>query len=426
MRNMKKLWIISFVFCTAQVGLWGIAKFDLPAGTPGRQQDATGAPILADVAGKRYEHVVIPGTTCRLYFPDDGSQPDTTHAGLWSGARYLGLDNNLVTDWWVRVFGGRQAVGFSRDGGDPYFDPEMGFDTENNSLRIIRVKAKSADTPSDFEKQFWQTFRTIASDPVGRVLLYRILIEIRRIDDHGNGCCENGDYRSKVRTIGIKNGDFLFSWYWSHINFDLRNKQMIILYFNGTHIVTLKEANTPKDVSLFHEMVHWFHHLRNHERVENNRKVRGFRRVIRSYYGDLGELSFWGVTFDEEEIATILGAPNYNKACHLAYMKADTFLLPFAKPLGRSISVTNKGITTYIPFTERFSNGDDLSENAYRCSKKLPMRWGHTSLERFHIDLLQLPLQYQLAHKVATDCYAEISGQQPINWRLQPGMAILK
>ncbi|MDR0740654.1 MAG: hypothetical protein LBF34_03010 [Puniceicoccales bacterium] len=46
-------------------------------------------------------------------------------------------------------------------------------------------------TPAE-RMSFMRVFRTIAANPVGRVLLYRLLIEIRRQDVANNGCCEQG------------------------------------------------------------------------------------------------------------------------------------------------------------------------------------------------------------------------------------------
>ena len=124
-----------------------------------------------------------------LYFPIDGFQPATDEAGQYSGARYNNPDNNRVTDWWVRVFGGNDAVNAIHRGMyDRLLELQMGFDSTNNPVHIIKVNVVGA--PVNFERQFWQAFRTIAADPVGRVLLYRLLLEIRRLDRPGrNGCC---------------------------------------------------------------------------------------------------------------------------------------------------------------------------------------------------------------------------------------------
>ena len=169
--------------------LLGATHFSLPATTSGLQKNfGTNTPNLAYINEIPYEHVVVPNTNCDLYFPTDGAQPDTTDAGIWSGARYIGQPNDSeVTDWWVRVFGGNKAVNFS-DVGQPRQpkEPKMGFD--NGGVPEVIIKLGSPG----LRKQFWRTFRDIAADPVGRVLLYRLLIEIRRVDDSGNGCCENG------------------------------------------------------------------------------------------------------------------------------------------------------------------------------------------------------------------------------------------
>lgn len=193
---MGKLGIIGIVFCVAKTCLLGATHFNLPAGTPGRQEVAeTGEPALIEIEGKLYEQVVVPCTTFSLFFPMDGSQPKIDDAEEWSGATYVGNENDdAVTDWWVRVFGGRPAVVASRDGGDPYFDPKMGFIGKKMG-DIVQV-GKIVDVPEGFQQKFWSAFRVIASDPEGRLLLYRLLIEVRRVDDAGHGCCGPDIYLS--------------------------------------------------------------------------------------------------------------------------------------------------------------------------------------------------------------------------------------
>lgn len=427
---MKKLWIISFVFCTAQVGLWGDARFDLPAATPGLIPEG-------NLLVPNCVYVRIPGTTCDLYFPKDGSQPNTPSAGAWSGASHVGRDNDdAVTDWWVRAFGGRNAVLASRDGGDPYSDPKMGFCNKKVG-HIIQID-KRFDASENFERQFWQTFRQLAGNPIGRVLLYRLLIEIRRKDSvTEKGCCGDDvllpedyilDTRNNCRAI-----TFRLSYEGCSFNeihqaiYFVRNdaKTTTVLSIeNGFLTTRLKKHKA--DISLFHEMVHWFHYLRNPDKTDDNRSKnpKSFRYAMRCYYGYISDLCAWG-NINAEEIATILGCPDLNSRISHTFdgeelVNTDAF--PRINP-GNGSLVLIDGITQYVDNRYSFLNGDDLSENVYRASQGEPMRWGHVS-SPIHPIVLPFPKRFLLAYQIARICYFAIMGDFPRNWALVQGQAI--
>ena len=103
-KRMRKFGVIEIVFCVMQTLLLGVPEFHLP--------DKIGADDtpLRGHEGEAFKHVRVPYTECDLYFPRDGHQPSTSEAGEWSGARYIGGNDEAVRDWWVRVFGGNEAV----------------------------------------------------------------------------------------------------------------------------------------------------------------------------------------------------------------------------------------------------------------------------------------------------------------------------
>ena len=72
---MKKFEIIGISFCIAQSWLLGVPEFELPAGTPGRQEqiDPLGQiqALTSYQNGQFCEDVLIPNTNCHLYFPID-------------------------------------------------------------------------------------------------------------------------------------------------------------------------------------------------------------------------------------------------------------------------------------------------------------------------------------------------------------------
>ena len=427
----QKFLYISFVVNVLKSYLFGATQFSLPAGTPGRQEqpDLLGQiqPITSFQNGKFCEHVIIPNTTCNLYFPIDGSQPDTTDAGVWSGARYIGQPNDSeVTDWWVRVFGGNKAVNFSNVGQPRQpKEPKMGFDV--GGFPEVIVKLGSAG----LRKQFWRTFRDIAADPVGRVLLYRLLIEIRRIDSVTHeGCCGDGiamiAVRNNLRHIEIRNTNdgFSFSSRLHCIKFDQTDTDIITMILDRTtnRVATDDDLLHPDTlaIGLYHEMLHWFHFLRHTNRFNqsNSEDPSVYRYLLRSYYGDQSELYTWG-SIDDEEIRNILGTPNYDDPEQLRLINPGAFF--YAKP-ANGIRVNYR---FFLEAEGRFLNGDDLSENTFRLSTHLHGRDCHM---RFgHGDAINLASRrenrFRLANYVARKCYADITGIQInlIRWNIGDG-----
>ena len=443
--------IVKIVTILSLTSLVQAAQFHLPTGTPGLQKRRVGVNLVADYEQKPVNTVNVncekvecvvgvqsshPNDPLYLYFPTNGVQPTTEEAGEYSGARYNGPRKDDVTDWWVRVFGGNNAVNWSKTDNQqltnqPQEEP-MGFKAGTNEpIHIIRVNGDES-----FKKEFWQAFRTIAADPVGRVLLYRLLIEIRRLDGPGgNGCCGDdvvlpGGYvltdRNNCRSIEVRcsiNG-CSFSSIQCIINFVNNNTiQTTTLRVVGVTLTTSKEAR-PSDIGLFHEMLHWFHFLRNPKKqIENkSQNSTAFKYAMRCYYGP-SELCLWG-NINSEEIATILGSPNLNQNPnpYAALIHSEAFLV--VAPRGRSIFIQNHGIVQYILSFYKYLHGDDLSENAYRASRGKHMRFGHGSAAMNPVPWPNPPDRFQLAYRVAYDCYFQITGNAPYGWFFGPRQAL--
>ena len=259
MESLKKFCILGIAFWFMQVGMWG-ARFDLPAETPGLISDDAQVVTIPRLKCLKCKHITIPETVCNLYFPMDGSQPITEYAEIWSGAMYNGSpeENNRVTDWWVRVFGGNEAVTLSRIGApDTEAAPPMGYDKFNENVHIMQAEGDTA-----FKRQFWETFRCIAEDHDRRVLLYRLLIEIRRVDRvTGEGCCGKDvlpslsivdnfvSSRNAYRSIKVEAGEILA--------FDPSTGS---IFFNHGATDELKNPSYTNEanIRLLHEMLSWF------------------------------------------------------------------------------------------------------------------------------------------------------------------------
>ena len=435
MGALKNISFTCGIVCILKSYLLG-ASFSLPPGTPGRLEiiDFFGQ-IHADVSyqnGKFCEHVIVPGTTCHLYFPVDGSQPDTVDVGKWSGARYgsTGLNNDAVTDWWIRIFGGRQAVTDSYEWRicDLLQEPEMVLDLDGYAVHIIRFTGEKRDFV--FRKVFWQAFRLIAADPVGRALLYRLLIEIRRTDDTAIGGCCGDDVevvdlaeRNNCRNIAIIRGRE-FAFYIRglvEVNFDTMLTATVLSKNSNGKVTTGQEA-IPHDIGLFHEMLHWFHFLRNPDRytVGGSNDPNVFKYALRCYYGDQNELAIWGGNTDSEEIANVLGAPNCKDVRYQGLIAPDAFL---TENPGEATKVIVRGNPQYVPNSDMFLTGDDLSENVYRISRNCHMRFGHCCYEIIAVAFYPMPDRFLLANVLAVNCYQEITGTY-INWNLIQGQAI--
>lgn len=369
-----------------------------------------------------YISIYVSNPDCTLLFPQNGTQPTTQEAGLCSGARNIGnAGDAMVTEWYVRAFGGNNAVVLATDMPD-IIDNNVCWGFGNR--HIIQADPVIA-------QQFWQAFLVIAQDPVGRVLLYRLLIEIRRLDHpNGNGCCENGiallNARNNVRTVYITANPYQgFSFNVINgvgfINFDPNRPVLntIRIANDNNTIDTYQDNAASYDICLFHELLHWFHFLRHPNRFFESKSNDPalYRYLLRSYYGDLSELYTWG-SIDDEELRTILGSPDYNNEWYRALMSMNAFVQ--GSPIPVALGLT-------LPANASFFNGDDLSENAYRLSRnehgrRTHMRFGHGAcINPCH---LQRPSgdRFWLAHRVAIGCYHHITGVIP-NWPLRSGGA---
>lgn len=413
-KKSSAMWIIAWALQTSS---WG-TSFSLPNDTQGLQQ-------TKDICYPNCVFVRIPNANCNLYFPDDGSQPNTSMAGMSSGARHIGqLNSKEITDWWIRVFGGEIAIAWANSETPlPLIDlaPPM-YTNANQTLTCHLIQVNGTDV---VKRQFWQTFRHIAEDSVGRVLLYRLLIEIRRINTLTNdGCCEGNinllevNTRNACRHIQVlDNSGKGFSFNSGgiiRVDFTSNLRASVLSSNNG--IVTTVEESCPFEVALFHEMLHWFHFLRNFNRYNNSSSndPNVFKYALRCYYGNQNELGIWDSQINNEEISNILGTPNHADVRYQNLIAQNAF-----------------SGAAFIPHNDSFLNGDDLSENVFRISifhrSKCHMRFGHCGYQIIPVALLpQMPNRFVLANTLARNCYCEITGIpfSSFGWELTPGQAI--
>ena len=201
-----------------------------------------------------------------ILFPTDARQMSSEEVVQLSGAN---LDDGLVTKFYMAMFGLIKWEG-------EYL--EMGFDELNQACRVLNIDSMSNRKRKNFIRNFYK----IASTSVGRTLLYRLLLEIRRTNTEGNGCVDNFihktlipddlDKRNTCRSIEIitpydtKRNSFNRGM--KSINFypsKDKKKTSIFGVKKDDKIEIIKSSRTD-DVGLFHEMLHWFHMLRDPER----------------------------------------------------------------------------------------------------------------------------------------------------------------
>jgi hypothetical protein len=344
--------------------------------------------------------------TAYLFFPVDGRQPTTQEAEAWSCANVDAKVDSPITDWYVEMFGGPRVgpclkMGFLSSDGTAANRPVP--------AAIITCDHNTMRSPD--KDAFWNTFRQIAANPVGRVLLYRLLIEIRRQDHNRNGCCADDvgqvitgiATRNRYRSINIRRDN---GW-----GFDAENP--IVHFFDGAEEVPTAAIHDSHDthfwyrsrlsrhsvvlcacdpsVALLHEMLHWFHLLKRPDRYRRERAGYATKYGGNIHYqtlvsgimrGTLGKYFWHGLTITPkreaattscwsalaqdgrnfphfEEIRTIIGAPTLTEYRNLSSTAAAGY---------------------------EYFNGDDISANKYLVSKGLPICFGHTRVVFFEDD----------------------------------------
>ena len=430
MRHMLKVLLITIVGLVVENGEGMNAPppppaaspiLDLPIGVNGTPGLVVGAgnPIFTQktvngVPNANCLHIIVPNTpahTARvaqgggiaaartadgnIYFPRNGAQPTTPEAVEYSCANIDNRENSPITDWYMKMFGVIDKDGGNSDNNDDYIKAGWNADA-TAAQRIILFDASVDATPvndpnipgTQISRRalFEREFRKIASTCVGRVLLYRILIEIRRHQAGSNaGCTENptfvGATSGTLITDRCRNINIAYDCGSFGVGFGFSDLLRQIVFVEDpnnlfgnctlfsvigkstrsgyTHIIN---SSMKFDVALFHEMLHWFHHLRNPKRnylETNTNKTLHFNDTVISQY-------YW------HGIDCCILAWNTNNENNYAHIWSSGFLshLDFEEMRTLLGMPHNSNIANYL-------NGDDLSENLYRMCTGMPLRFGY-------------------------------------------------
>ena len=199
-------------------------------------------------------------------------------------------------------------------------------------------------------------------------MLYRLLLEIRRTNPEGNGCTDDALnvkleedtvlFRNNARTITIEKADEENSF-----SYDRQGHSFIEFFASrDTETSDVVDFSTRKliekprgdDNALFHEMLHWFHVLREPKRKEQEVTIKTRTSQISKIHMGDENLELW----------------SYEKhGKHFIKMEE------FRTIMGEVVEVSSKGKVIFSPKPALY--GDDLSENLYRFGNGDDLRYGH-------------------------------------------------
>lgn len=219
---------------------------------------------------------------------------------------------------------------------------------------------------------FWYLFRIISSNQVGRVLLYRLLIEIRRRK------AENWCFDVNVpQQLSIKRNNYrgICIEYASYSAFSVENPRILFNCKPVKHpciavadnrnwkVISHPKVFQTLDISLFHELLHWFHYLRDTQRYNNERTA--FNYKIKLTEGNIGK-HFW--PYESNQKWKVSASP----------------WISFTPGVGYNVNFEEiRNILGTYNSMEGYKNGDDLSENLYRISRKQFLRFSHNQHSYF-------------------------------------------
>ncbi len=459
MKFVKILFVAIFVWCIGnaesteqnQTQAQPQTIFDLPDNTPGLQKNRNGTLKTQQktVCGQLEDcvHVIVPGSNAdkrrmvfkhsielamqvngNIYFPANGSQPTTEEVVEYSCAN---VNDNTITDWYIKAFGGDHAIKYSKGKNPTGTDnaPKMGFVPVKNKL-TARPSAKTIITTHPNMSNgtriadFWTDFREIASNREGRILLYRLLIEIRRYKS-GKACvcnditdsisnnllwaranCRNimiiwedsGNSFSKANTsvapdgnahnesTKLPSGGFALSsdnivYPFAIIKFSKHNRKLTTICQENNDNQPISLFERESSIGLFHEMVHWFHVLRHPQRHSEERigfkNAGGAISLCDTSQRETIGAYFWGNFSDDSDHWKISAYPWIGRSIDNTYVNFEEIRTILGAPTleqYRAVVTDTSHLNPYV-----FLNGDDLSENKYRASLNAKLRFGHSN-----------------------------------------------
>lgn len=323
----------------------------------------------------------------RIYFPKNGVQPTADEAVAYSLAD---IQDGRITEWYMRMFGWSDAGGAQLMFG--FASPKDKLSQKQPSP-IIKIAPNNCNPSS-----FWNVFRVIADNPIGRVLLYRIILEIRKCYCFSNGEVSNEKIRSYNKMLFVESSTTVTIAYRAAGSFSVFGENAAIAMSNttsgsitsscigssfGENSVAIVPSAGPFSIALFRELCHWFHFLLNPERYLTERlsasgtvmldgRIDGPDRSLKIPLGNL----YW---------------PREKSVTDKQWReRLSVSAIPWLIAMSRQKEVVNfeevRTILGSSATSPDFQNGDDLSENLYRYSLGYPLRFGHRSSIAYYED----------------------------------------
>jgi hypothetical protein len=167
--------------------------------------------------------------------------------------------------------------------------------------------------------------------------------------------------RNKLRSLEISfEKNLVFQAAYMKISFSNINKNQNAIGKRNENYTDIVSCYKTLDVSLFHEMLHWYHRLRTPQRQIDEENI-GQPLVDRDLHLDdysLGQYYWANIEMQPDQRTISEYAWRFNPTPNASFEEMRTIL----------------GVYSDI---EEYKEGDDISENLYRKNKGIPLRYGH-------------------------------------------------
>jgi hypothetical protein len=361
------------------------------------------------------------GHSGQILFPKAGKQVSTQRIREISMADVGAHDTeHWVTKFYMSMLGDPKCCSKGN------FEQRLGFYSDNTPAMIIvftdsndgkvspvvrgynKLKEIFGTKPHYDAEKFWLLLKKMAAEPEFRILLHRIITEIRRTYESKQGALEFMDgstweladrnWNRCVTLGGVSRGSSGSGFspgsapvnkregQYSRLEFDFNIKQdepCLYEQNDGTHLVAsypiagLQEK--VKMAVLYHEFLHWYCVLRS--------PVRTFLEA-NAYYNPgnpipmkLSSSYYWGELSSDEEKEKVSGAP-WSVQSESPELKGKRIVnfhemrVVLGAPQGKQFCSSLAVSPQFVSFLE----GDDMSENRFRQSIRLPLRGVYTDI----------------------------------------------
>lgn len=249
-------------------------------------------------------------------------------------------------------------------------------DLEKARVAIAQYEADGGPLEQRFYEHLWE----VASNPAGKVLLYRLMLEIRRPSTGYE--LEQGRDDLKRLTVTSSNK-------WSYDKDDMRLNIGDDKTMELTHGHVIQDPNRDSvAIDLYHELLHWFHSLVDVQRYNSHISAQNFQHLIQQYFPGPSEewsdylwmIAEWGghKTTTNKYLNAVAEIEESERAARLAGL---------TKEVTSGEWYTTEELVTVVGSIVREQGevarpGHELSENLYRALGRhdLRVRYGEDAV----------------------------------------------